>query len=175
MKNIISHNLVLLVVASWLLLLSACNVFDYPEIEEPISVKVSELNGTWRVSKVTQFDQEAIDNGFPEDVQKRDITAQFPFAEYNLAFTLDAQGRPATFLVTPGNAPNFLAINSGSWSVDHPVFTTQINLFDATNPNSAAFRVKRISSDVIALQLLRNAADDANTLYLFYEYEFTKN
>jgi Domain of unknown function (DUF5004) len=174
MKNLNKYKFNLWVL-SLVCLLGACQPdSDFPNLDDPLSIKTASLSGTWVVQKVTLFDQEAIDNGFPEAVQKQDITAKFPFAEFEVKFDIDNQGNPSTFTVTPGNAPNFLSLNTGQWSVDHPIFTTTIRLFDTTNPNASSFRVKQINKDLITLQFLRNANDSGSTLYLFYEYEMKR-
>lgn len=159
--------------------ISACRP-NYPELVEPLSIKTNYLKGTWKASKVTQYDQEAIDNGFPVSVQQQDITSNYPFSDYTITFNLDAQGKPSTYTLTPGTAPNYLALSSGQWSVDHPVFTTQILFSNPTSTIGGRFIVNRIDKDRITLRMERRDADGANpdpnkrTMFLFYEYEFTR-
>ena len=154
---------------------SSCQKDDnFPALQNPIPLKPQLLNGTWSVSKVTQFDKEAVDNGFPTDVQKKDITGLFAFADYKVKFDLEPSGKPSTFTVTPGNAPNFLTLNQGIWELDDYVFATRITLTNPSNVNASAFRIKRLESNKISLQVVRNDAND-NTEYSYYEYEFTKN
>lgn len=156
-------------------LAAACQKDDnFPELTNPIPLKPNLLSGTWSAIKVVQFDKEAVDNGFPTDVQKKDLTSLFPFADFKIKFDLDASGKPGAFTVTPGNAPNFLTLNSGIWALDDYVFATRISLTDPTNVNASAFRIKRLESNKISLQIVRNDFND-NTEYSYYEYEFTKN
>lgn len=153
---------------------------NYPELVEPLSVKTSYLKGTWKTIKVTQYDQEAIDNGFPMSVQQQDITSNYPFSDYTITFNLDAQGRPSTYTLTPGTAPNYLALTSGNWSVDHPVFTTKIMFTDPNVITSGKFAVKMIDKNRLTLRMERrdtagsNPDPDKRTMFLFYEYEFTR-
>jgi hypothetical protein len=146
---------------------------DFPELKNPLAIKPALLEGSWKVAKVTQYDQEALDNGYPSDVQSREITDAFPFSEYQIEFMLDESGRPANYKITPGSAPNFLKLNEGKWSVNDPVFATEIRMTSPTDPNTASFKIKKLSENVIQLQVLRKDAADG-TLYSFYEYEFVK-
>jgi hypothetical protein len=157
-----------------ILLISCQKDDDFPELENPIPLKPNLLNGTWTTTKVVQFDKEAIDNGFPVEIQKRDLTSLFPFSDFKIQFELDSSGKPGVFTVTTGNAPNFLTLNSGIWTLDDYVFATKISLTDPSNVNSSTFRIKRLESNKISLQVVRNDLND-NTEYSFYEYEFTKN
>jgi hypothetical protein len=146
---------------------------DFPNLENPLAIKPSLLSGTWVARKVTQYDQEALDNGFPENVQKQDITSLFPFETYTITFAVDDAGRPGTYIVAQGQAPNFLKLNQGTWTVDHPIFATIIDMSNTAEVTSASFRIKQLEDNVITLQILRNDIDD-NTLYSYYEYEFSK-
>jgi len=147
---------------------------DFPEIgPDPLSVKTALLEGTWQASKVTQYDKEAVDNGFPENVQRRDLTDLFPFDEYQITFSTGTDGKPTTFVVDAGSAPDFLTLTSGTWTLDDYVFATQINLTNVANVNSSRFRVKLLQGSKITLQVVRNDLND-NTEYSYYEYEFTK-
>ena len=147
---------------------------DFPDLENPLAIKPALLSGTWVAQKVVQYDQEALDNGFPDDVQAQDITSLFPFSQYTITFNLDEQGRPSTYSITPGTAPNFLKLNNGTWKLDDPVFATMISMTSTSDIHAASFRIKQLDDDVIKLQVLRNDAAD-NTLYSYYEYEFVKS
>lgn len=147
---------------------------DFPALRNPLALKPVLLNGTWTVTKVTQFDREALDNGFPDEVASREITEVLPFTEFSITFNLDTEGRPGTFSVNAGNAPNLLILESGIWSLDNNVFTTVIGLSNPAEPDAASFRVKQLEDERILLQLVRNDAVD-NTEYSYYEYVFTKN
>lgn len=155
---------------------------DYPELEETLTIKTEFLKGTWKVAKVTQYDQQAIGNAYPKEVQSMDITSLFPFSQYTITFNLDAQNKPSTYTITPGQAPNLIALTSGRWEVDNPVFATRIAMFDPNSTSSGTFVVKRINNERIILRVERRDADsnpnepDPNkkTLLVYYEYEFTR-
>ncbi len=147
----------------------------YPELDTDnlLSIKTNYLKGNWVVSKVVQYDQEAIDNGFPVDVQSKDITTTYPFTDYKVTFNLDDAGKPTNYTITPGASPNYLSLNSGSWAVDNPVATTKITFFDNNITNNASFVVKTIEKDKLVLRVERRGSTD-NTLFLFYEYTFVR-
>lgn len=159
---------------SVILLTSCQKEDDFPELENPIPLKPNLLKGTWTTTRVIQFDKEAIDNGFPTEIQRRELTSLFPFVEFKIQFELDSSGKPGAFTVTPGNAPNFLTLSSGIWALDDYVFATSISLTDPANVNASSFRIKRLESNKISLQIVRNDLSD-NTEYSYYEYEFTKD
>jgi hypothetical protein len=146
---------------------------DFPTLENPLALKTEVLEGTWIVSKVVQYDKEAIDNGFPEDVQSLDVTDLFNFNEFKLTFNLQESGLPGTFMVEEGSAPNFLGLTNGTWSLDDYVFATQIALNNIADVNASAFRVKLLKENLIQLQIVRNDLIDA-TEYSYYEYELIK-
>lgn len=176
-KNI--HNWAYLLLLVAFVSINSCRP-NYPELVEPLSVKTTYLKGTWKASKVTQYDQEAIDNGFPVSVQQQDITSNYPFSDYTIVFNLDAQGKPSTYTLTPGTAPNYLALTSGNWSVDHPVFATKIMFTDPNITTAGKFVVKMIDKNRLTLRMERrdaaspNPDPDKRTMFLFYEYEFTR-
>jgi hypothetical protein len=147
---------------------------DFPDLENPLAIKPSLLQGTWVAEKVVQYDQEALDNGFPTEVVEQDITALFPFSQYRLTFSLDEAGRPGTYTITAGEAPNFLNLNNGDWTLDNPVFATVISMSNTSDVNAASFRIRQLDADRITLHVLRNDATD-NTLYSYYEYDFVKS
>ncbi len=156
-------------VLSW----SCQNDDNFLEFENPIPLKTEVLRGIWKARQVVQFDKEALDNGFPEDIQYKDITALFPFDEYQIEFSLDAEGRPAAFTITPGGAPNFLNILSGIWELDDLVFTKSISLSNPIEFSASTLRVEVLAEDVIKLHIVRSDLND-NTEYSYYQYVFVK-
>jgi hypothetical protein len=146
---------------------------DFPTLENPLALKTEVLQGSWTVNKVVQYDKEAIDNGFPADVQSLEITDLFNFSEFKITFNLQESGLPGTFIVEAGSAPNFLRLTNGTWSLDDYVFATEISLNNVIDVNGAAFRVKLLKDNLIQLQIVRNDLVD-DTEYSYYEYELIK-
>lgn len=146
---------------------------DYPDLQDPLAVKPTLLSGTWTAERVIQYDQEALDNGFPMEVVEQDITALFPFSDYKLTFELDENGRPSEYSIDAGTAPNFLSLTSGTWTLDDPVFATVITLSNTANIHATSFRIQQLTENRIILNVLRNDAND-NTLYSYYRYDFVK-
>ena len=145
---------------------------DFPSLEEPLLIKTDALQGTWTLQKIVQVDEEAVEFGFPEEVQKMDITSLYNFSEVRITFETDAQGSPSTFNVSTGDAPVF-TIESGMWEIDHPVFTTQILLSDPTLLRKSTYKVIEITGNSMTLRFSRENVEDDATL-VTYEYEFVK-
>ena len=148
---------------------------DFPDLDDPLAVKPTLLSGTWTAERVIQYDQEALDNGFPTEVVEQDITALFPFSDYKLTFELDEKGRPSEYSINAGDAPNFLSLTGGTWTLDDPVFATVITLSSTSNINATSFRIQHLSKDRIVLNVLRTDATDNTTVYSYYRYDFVKN
>lgn len=145
---------------------------NYPEIEDPLSIKTAYLKGSWVATKIVQYDQEAIDNDFPVDVQSKELTSLYSFTDYKITFNLDDAGKPTTYQITPGNAPNYMGLSAGNWSVDNPVFTRQITCFDNNLVANASLTVKRIENNQLVLRVERR--DLQNNFFSFYEYTFAR-
>ncbi|MBD2766697.1 DUF5004 domain-containing protein [Hymenobacter sp. BT664] len=72
--------------------------------------------GDFQLTQVVQVDNDAVDNNYPAEVQRMDLTSDYPFNQ--VVFSFQANGNePSNFVVTnPGNAPVFLA--NGTWKFD---------------------------------------------------------
>lgn len=153
--------------------LSACQPeSDFPEIEEPTSLKPEILQGTWTLNSVVQIDQDAVDNNFPIEVQSTDITSLFPFTNVTLTFNLDGEGRPSDFTVNrPDDVPAFF-IDSGTWDLDNPIFATQVQLSNGTIEENTLLTVSKITSNEFTFRV--NRKDEDGTIFLRYDYTFTK-
>lgn len=153
--------------------LSACQPeSDFPEIENPTSLKPEKLQGMWTLSSVIQTDQDAVDNNFPTEVQSMDITSLFPFTSVTLTFNLDAQGRPSDFTVNrPEEVPEFF-LDAGNWTLPHPVFASEIYLANPSQANNTILTVEKITDNELRFRVVRK--DEAGTGFLRYDYTFTK-
>lgn len=88
---------------------------DFAPLGEKTDVSEAFLGGTWKLSKVTQYDAEAVRKGFPNEkyVQFADLTTVYPaFTQYTISFS----GSSYTVANT-GNAPVFLG-TGGTWKFD---------------------------------------------------------
>ncbi|RYF83815.1 MAG: DUF5004 domain-containing protein [Chitinophagaceae bacterium] len=85
-------------------LVTSCRPENFKEIGTQSSV-VSSLAGTWKLTRVTQTDEDAKSKGFnygPVNIQQMDLTNVFPYTDFKL--TLNATGNtPTTFTAVPGN------------------------------------------------------------------------
>ena len=167
-------NLVILLLVSLLstTMFMACEEDDFDDVTtEPLSVNTGLLAGTWTLNTVVQVDQDAVDNGFPEAVQKQDITDLYAWSETTITFNLDAEGNPETFSVNEGSAPNYL-VTSGEWSVDHPVFTSEIELTGETEDDKSILVIEDIQETRLTARIERTSTDDI--VFVRYDVVFVK-
>ena len=153
--------------------ISACDNEDFDDVTtEELTVKPGLLAGTWTFSEVVQVDQDAVDNGFPSNVQRLDITGFYNWSETTLTFDLDAQGNPSAFTINAGSAPNYL-VPSGEWAVNHPVFTSEIMLGDGTATDSESrLVIEKITANQLNARIERISTDDV--VFIRYDVVFTK-
>ncbi len=163
------------VAVSLVAVLYACKPDAYKTVGLPVDA-VGSLSGTWRLTKVTQTDENAKNNGFTYDainIQTADITNVFPYSDFKITFNF-ANGTPSTFTTLPGNSPKVIKLASGNWSLDDPKYPqviTLINAPDTARITLGAYPVAGATSLKIASQK-RDAV--SGKLLVSYSYEFTK-
>jgi len=123
MKIVLKTGLIIVAVA---MLFTACTPEAHKEIGEARNI-VASLEGTWKLSKATQVDEDAAFKGFPTYVTTMDITTIYPYTDFVLKFNL-TNGVPSTFTTIPGGSPAIIKLTSGSWTVDDPAFPKVITL-----------------------------------------------
>jgi len=172
MKKTIQLSIYLVAVAA---LLNACRPDKYSELGTPATV-ASSLAGTWKLSKVTQTDEDAKSKGFQYgsvNVQTMDLTNVFPYTDFKL--TLNANGStPTTFTTTPGNSPKIIKLASGNWTFDNPTYPKVITMANATD--TARITLGSYPSGAAPVLRITSERRDATTnkLLISYSYEFTK-
>jgi hypothetical protein len=152
------------------LVLNACQPESYKEVGV-LTAPLTGLSGTWKLTKVTQTDEDALRKGFP--FQTLDLTSVFPYTDFKL--TLSANGTtPTTFTTTPGNSPKIIKLTSGNWTVDDPNYPKVITMANATD--TARITLGSYPSATNPLLKVRLERRDAatNKLLISYSYEFTK-
>ncbi len=158
------------------LVLTSCSPDTVEDLRsEPLTAKPEVLQGTWKLSKVMQIDQVAVDNAFPEAVQSLDITDLFDFGSFELRFDIDDSATPSTFSTSRSeNLPVFI-VNSGQWSVDNQIFTTKIDLADPSAITGTQLVVRSITSDRLEVRVLRvEEGSEPPTVFSRYDYTFVK-
>lgn len=170
MKKIIIKSFLSLLVFT--LLIACDDNDDFNDVTtDPLLVNTDALSGTWTLNTVVQVDQDAVDNGFPENVQRMDITSMFNWSETTITFTLDNEGSAQSFTLDAGSAPNYL-ITSGEWSIDHPVFTSVIDLTNAAEDTSSRLVIEEITENELKGRIERISVDDV--VFIRYDVVFVK-
>lgn len=132
---------------------------------------LSSLNGTWKITKATQLDQNAFEKGFP--YQKLDITTLFPYTEFKLKLDV-ANGQPTTFTTTPGASPRIIKLASGTWTVDDINYPKVVTLTSGSTTEKFTIGGYAIApNNTLTVTVQRSDATD-NKLLIVYTYEFTK-
>jgi hypothetical protein len=167
MKNVFKISMVIPLLG---ITLFACQPLDYKEVGVPVK-NIAALAGTWKLSKVTQTDEDAARKGFP--FTTLDLTSVFPYTDFRL--TLNTNGNtPTTFATTPGNAPKVIRLLNGNWTADDPTYPKVLTLVNGTDTSRVTLGSYPTGSNS-ALKL-RQERRDATTgrLLISYNYEFTK-
>ncbi|MCH5715266.1 DUF5004 domain-containing protein [Niabella hibiscisoli] len=115
-------NFLILSIALITVLVFSCRPDTSGIVGEERSI-LSSLSGTWKLTKVTQTDEDAKRKGFP--YQTMDLTTLFPYSDFQLTLNA-ANGAPADFITTPGSSPKIINLTTGSWKVDDPAFPKDI-------------------------------------------------
>ncbi len=97
--------------------------------------KASLISGTLTLSSIVQNDENAVSKGFPSFVQSIDLASRFDFSDFALELNEDG-----SFTLSSGGAPNFIGVESGTWSLDDPEFPETVTLNSGSN--SIPLRVK---------------------------------
>ena len=156
-------------------LVTSCRPENFKEIGTQSSV-VSSLAGTWKLTRVTQTDEDAKSKGFnygPVNIQQMDLTNVFPYTDFKL--TLNANGNtPTTFTAVPGNAPKIIRLTSGNWLLDNPSYPKEITMANATD--TAKITLGGYPAGEAPVLKIRTERRDASTgkLLISYSYEFSK-
>ncbi|GAA3929848.1 DUF5004 domain-containing protein [Hymenobacter algoricola] len=143
---------------------------DFAEIGEPFATAESTI-GDFTLTQVVQVDNDAVNNNYPAEVQRMDLTADYPYNQ--VVFSFQANGtEPTNFVVTnPGNAPVFLG--SGTWKFDdskgpRKIIISQANGRKDTLQYGQSYRP---SDNKLGLKLLRRTG---NKTLVTYELNFVR-
>ncbi|RYY62271.1 MAG: DUF5004 domain-containing protein [Chitinophagaceae bacterium] len=161
MKNKLVYLLLVLLVAG-------CQPDAHKEVGEVRNI-VQSLNGTWKLTKVTQRDEEATRKGFP--FRDLDLTTVFPYSDFTLTLNTDGSG-PTTYTSVQGNAPQILKTPSGSWTVDDPTYPGVITLGAGASGDAIRLGAYPVGAETnLSLTVQRK---DGDKLVMSYIYEFSK-
>lgn len=164
MKNIKHIVLGLFIISLW-----SCKPEQFGPIGSDSNV-LKEMQGTWRLSKVTQIDQDATTKGFP--YKQLDITNVYPYKDLVIALQGDVAGTPTTFTITQGGSPKISDFNSGTWAVDNNTAPNLITLKNGTSTSDLTLgSYAGLKSGKFYLKRIRKSN---GKIIVSYQYEFTK-
>ncbi len=154
-----------------ILILASCSPDEFPALGDRAD-RVSQLTGTWSLTKVTQEDKDAVRKGFPFFAQVQDITNAFPYTEVTLTLNTDN-----TFTLESSNAPNILGgLSSGLWAVDDQMFPSIVTFTSGSDSFQLTIgSFAEIGAGVITMKKARlEDKGDRMDNVLEYIYEFKK-
>lgn len=154
---------------------TSCKKISYSEIGESISVEKN-LIGNWKLDSIIQFDQTAVDKGFPAFVQRLNITSIYAYNTVSVKFTDAGTGIAGTYaFVNPGNAPLFVA-PSGNYSLFENGASQRLKLAGAAQTDSIDFgKAYRVSDNKLALRYNRAFYTGSKKIFVYYDFNFSRN
>lgn len=155
-------------------LFSGCRPEEFKEIGEVRDIPAS-MGGVWKLTKVTQKDEESARKGFP--YSELDLTSLFPYTQFTLNLNVDNNLSPSTFTSTPGSSPDIIGLSSGTWRLDDATAPTRINFTQGATTKSVTLGSYPLGGNTkLKFKIDKRDADPAanNKLLISYTYEFTK-
>lgn len=156
------------------ILFSGCRPDEFKEIGEPREIAAS-FGGVWKLTKVTQKDEESARKGFP--YSELDLTTIFPYTQFTLNLNVDNNLSPSGFTSTPGSSPDIIGLASGTWSLDNGDAPTKIIFSQGATTKSVTLGAYPVGGNTkLKFKIDKRDADPAanNKLLISYTYEFTK-
>ncbi len=152
------------------IVLYGCRKDSYKSIGDQAST-LTPLAGTWKLTQVTQTDEDAARKGFP--YKTMDLTTLFAYTDFRL--TLNMNGTtPTTFTTTPGNSPKIIRLASGNWKVDDPKYPKVLTLTNATDTALVTLGSYPVGANKnLAISLSKKDATSGKVM-VSYSYVFTK-
>lgn len=145
-----------------------------PDSVEDLGIQrnlLQSVNGTWKLTKATQVDEDAAKKGFP--YQQLDITNLFPYTSFVLTLNV-AGGMPTTFTAVPGTSPKIVKINNGNWTVDNLNYPKSIYLSNGAATDTITLGGYPVGAST-TLKLIKEKRDaTTGKLLISYSYEFAK-
>ena len=163
-------NKIAVVVMLATILLAACRPASFEDMGIQRNFLQS-VNGTWKLTKATQVDEDAKVKGFP--YQQLDITNLFPYTNFVITLNVAANA-PTTFVAVPGTSPKIVKLNSGNWSVDNINYPKKIYLSNGTATDTISLGGYPVGASN-TLKISKEKRDaSSGKLLISYSYEFAK-
>lgn len=166
----IHHQLLILTGLLAVILISSCKPENYKPVGSAVT-PIGSLAGTWKITSVTQRDEDAANKGFP--YIQSDLTDVFHYTDFTL--TLNTNGKtPTTFATVPGNSPAIIHLTSGNWTVDDPLYPKVLTLVNGTDTARVTLGAYPTgASPTLKITLAKHDASSGKLL-ISYNYVFTK-
>ncbi|HMK05129.1 MAG TPA: DUF5004 domain-containing protein [Ferruginibacter sp.] len=167
MKSL-NNKAIILVLAT--VLFASCK----PDSFEDMGVKrdlLQSVNGTWKLTKATQVDEDAAKKGFP--YQQLDITNLFPYTSFVLTLNV-AAGAPTTFVATPGTSPKIVKLNAGNWTVDNLSYPKSLYLSNGAATDTITLGGYPVGASNTLKLIKEKREATTGKLLISYSYEFAK-
>ncbi len=152
------------------LYMAACKPESLKQYEPNSAFSLSNLQGTWKLSKVTQRDEDAIRKGFP--YKELDLTA--PLGQNQVTLTLNLSGTaPGAYVINYGTAAKLLKVGNGNWILDDVNKPGRLTLASGTDSAKLVLSsyANLLNNKLILVQKKLLAGKEVIT----YNYEFSKN
>lgn len=134
------------------------------------SFSIESFQGQWRVSKVTQNDEDAIRKNFP--FKSLDVTNDFGFNQTVINIVPPAANGAKNFSINYGEAPMLFRFTNGTWALDNIKAPSQLFLINGTDTLKAAIANYRdLQNRKLVLKIFK---EEAGVKKLSYEYSLTK-
>ncbi|HEX7845870.1 MAG TPA: DUF5004 domain-containing protein [Chitinophagaceae bacterium] len=156
------------------LLVTGCRPEDFKDIGEPREIP-SSFAGAWKLSKVTQVDEDAKGKGFPAFVSELDLTNVFPYTQFALTLNINSNGSPTTFTSNAGSSPAIINFSSGNWTVDNWDAPTALVFKQGAATQTVTLGAFPTGGNTkLKFKIERRDPGNNNKLLISYTYEFTK-
>jgi hypothetical protein len=152
------------------LYLAACKPESLKTYEPNSAFSLTNLQGTWKLTKVTQKDEDAIRKGFP--YKELDVTTALNQNLVTLTFNLNGAA-PGGYVINYGTAAKLLKVGNGNWILDDINKPGRINLASGTDTAKLILGsyANLLNNKLILVQKKFFNGKEAIT----YNYEFSKN
>lgn len=153
-----------------MILAAGCKPENYKPLGKA-AAPITSLAGTWKISSVTQKDEDAANKGFPYQVT--DLTSLFPYTDF--ALTLNMNGNtPTTFTTAPGQSPKIITLASGNWSADDPTFPKILTLANGSDTAKVTLGAYPLGANPSLKITLAKRDASSGKLLISYSYVFVK-
>lgn len=153
-----------------LMLFYACQPETLKEYTPYSGFELANLQGTWKITRITQTDEDAKRKNFP--YKTLDVTPYLDLSGITLTFNISGT-QPSTFEANYGPAPKVFNLSSGTWMLDNVGKPGNLSLINGTDTTKFVLGSYNLLPN--NRLLLKQTKYLGTTPVISYEYEFSKN